>query len=154
MIIDSQLDGNKEELLEDTFEDIIEETGQWSKEEAMYVEVPEIDYDCQKCCFFNAEGKSCELVEGTISPEGHCRFWVQPCSEDEVENYSLSQSIADLEADDDFYYILSLMQDESLANYKFDTLLENLVSDICKGENQELVLSMSVINKRGLTKEE
>lgn len=154
MMIDSQLDGNKEELLEDTFEDIIEETGQWSKEEAMYVEVPEIDHDCQKCCFFNAEGKSCELVEGTISPEGHCRFWVQPCSEDEQETYSLSQSIADLKADDDFYYILSLMQDESLVNYKFDTLLENLVSDICKEENQELVLSMSVINKRGLTKEE
>lgn len=142
MIIDSQLDESKEELLEETFEEVIEETGQWTQEEAMYVVVPEIDHDCQKCCFYNPAG-SCELVEGNISPEGHCRFWVQSCSEDEVESYSLSQSIADLDADEDFFYTLYLMQDEELANYKFDTLLENLANDL-SDEVQELSASKSV----------
>jgi hypothetical protein len=142
------LDGNKEKLLEETFEEVIEETGQWTQEEAMYVVVPEIEHDCQKCCFYNPAG-SCELVEGSIAAEGHCRFWVQPCSEDEIESYSMSQSIADLNADEDFLYILALMQDENLANYKFDTLLENLASDLCENENQELVLSMSAVKKRG-----
>ena len=85
------LDGIKEKLLKETFEEVIEETGQWTQEEAMYVVVPEIDADCQKCCFYNLAG-SCELVEGSIAAEGHCRFWVQPCPEDEVESYSLSQS--------------------------------------------------------------
>lgn len=140
------LDGTKEELLEETFEEVIEETGQWTQEEAMYVVVPEIDHDCQKCCFYNPAG-SCELVEGSIAAEGHCRFWVQPCPEDEVESYSLSQSIADLDADEDFLYILALMQDENLANYKFDTLLENLASDLLT-EVQELSASkVSLVKK-------
>lgn len=146
------LDGNKErlqakeELLEETFEEVIEETGQWTQEEAMYVVVPEIEHDCQKCCFYNPAG-SCELVEGSIAAEGHCRFWVQPCPEDEVESYSLSQSIADLDADEDFLYILALMQDEKLANYKFDTLLENLASDLLT-EVQELSASKVSLNKK------
>ena len=140
------LDGNKEELLEETFEEVIEETGQWTQEEAMYVVVPEIEHDCQKCCFYNPAG-SCELVEGSIAAEGHCRFWVQPCSEDEIESYSMSQSIADLDADEDFLYILALMQDENLANYKFDTLLENLASDLLT-EVQELSASkVSLVKK-------
>lgn len=140
------LDGNKEELLEETFEEVIEETGQWTQEEAMYVVVPEIEHDCQKCCFYNPAG-SCELVEGSIAAEGHCRFWVQPCPEDEVESYSLSQSIADLDADEDFLYILALMQDENLANYKFDTLLENLASDLLT-EVQELSASKVSLTKK------
>ena len=140
------LDGNKEELLEETFEEVIEETGQWTQEEAMYVVVPEIEHDCQKCCFYNPAG-SCELVEGSIAAEGHCRFWVQPCSEDEIESYSMSQSIADLNADEDFLYILALMQDENLANYKFDTLLENLASDLLT-EVQELSASKVSLNKK------
>jgi hypothetical protein len=140
------LDGNKEKLLEETFEEVIEETGQWTQEEAMYVVVPEIEHDCQKCCFYNPAG-SCELVEGSIAAEGHCRFWVQPCSEDEIESYSMSQSIADLDADEDFLYILALMQDENLANYKFDTLLENLASDLLT-EVQELSASkVSLVKK-------
>ena len=140
------LDGNKEKLLEETFEEVIEETGQWTQEEAMYVVVPEIEHDCQKCCFYNPAG-SCELVEGSIAAEGHCRFWVQPCSEDEIESYSMSQSIADLNADEDFLYILALMQDENLANYKFDTLLENLASDLLT-EVQELSASkVSLVKK-------
>jgi len=153
MMIDNKLDGNKEEILEDTFEEIIEETGQWSKEEAMYVEVPEIDHDCQKCCFFNAEAKSCELVEGTISSEGHCRFWVQPCPEDEQETYSLSQSIADLEEEDEgFLYILDLLQDPKLENYKFEAILENLADDLST-ETQELSSSKSVSLKMGKHKD-
>ena len=140
------LDGNKEELLEETFEEVIEETGQWTQKEAMYVVVPEIEHDCQKCCFYNPAG-SCELVEGSIAAEGHCRFWVQPCSEDEIESYSMSQSIADLNADEDFLYILALMQDENLANYKFDTLLENLASDLLT-EVQELSASKVSLNKK------
>lgn len=151
------LDGNKErlqakeELLEETFEEVIEETGQWTQEEAMYVVVPEIEHDCQKCCFYNPAGNgsagSCELVEGSIAAEGHCRFWVQPCPEDEVESYNLSQSIADLDADEDFLYILALMQDENLANYKFDTLLENLASDLLT-EVQELSASKVSLTKK------
>lgn len=145
------LDGTKEELLEETFEEVIEETGQWTQEEAMYVVVPEIEHDCQKCCFYNSAGDSsagsCELVEGSIAAEGHCRFWVQPCPEDEVESYSLSQSIADLDADEDFLYILALMQDENLANYKFDTLLENLASDLLT-EVQELSASKVSLTKK------
>lgn len=145
------LDGNKEELLEETFEEVIEETGQWTQEEAMYVVVPEIEHDCQKCCFYrpneNSKTGSCELVEGNIDAEGHCRFWVQPCPEDEVETYSLSQSVADLNADEDFLYILALMQDENLANYKFDTLLENLANDLLT-EVQELSASKVSLTKK------
>ena len=138
------LDGNKEELLEETFEEVIEETGQWTQEEAMYVVVPEIDHDCQKCCFYNPAG-SCELVEGNIAAEGHCRFWVQPCPEDEVETYSMSQSVADLEEEDEgFLYLLDLLQNSELPHYKFEAILENLVTDVSES-NESLSLSMSVI---------
>lgn len=138
------LDGNKEELLEETFEEVIEETGQWTQEEAMYVVVPEIEHDCQKCCFYNPAG-SCELVEGNIAAEGHCRFWVQPCPENEVESYSLSQSVADLEEEDEgFLYLLDLLQNSELPHYKFEAILENLVTDVSES-NESLSLSMSVI---------
>lgn len=143
------LDGNKEELLEETFEEVIEETGQWTQEEAMYVVIPEIEHDCQKCCFYkpneNSKTGSCELVEGNIDAEGHCRFWVQPCPEDEVETYSLSQSVADLEEEDEgFLYLLDLLQNSELPHYKFEAILENLVTDVSES-NESLSLSMSVI---------
>lgn len=151
MMIDNQLDGNKEELLEDTLEELIEETGKWSKEEALYVEVPEIDHDCQKCCFY--QNGSCELVDGEVKPEGHCRFWVQSCPKDEVETYSLSQSVADLEAEDEgFLYILDLLQDTELPNYQFEAILENLANDLST-ETQELSASKSVSLKIGKHKD-
>ena len=146
------LDEEKEDYLEDTFEWMIHETGQWTQEEAMYVVVPEIEHDCQKCCFYNPAG-SCELVEGSIAAEGHCRFWVQPCPEDEVESYSLSQSITDLEEEDEgFLYLLDLLQDSELPNYKFEAILENLATDLCT-ETQELSASKSVSLKMGKHKD-
>ena len=146
-MINNQLDGEKEELLENSLEELIEETGKWSKQEALYVEVPEIEHDCQKCCFY--ENGMCELVEGEVKPEGHCRFWVQPCPTEE-DTYSLSQSIKDLETDEDFFYILSLLKENNLPNYKFDAILENLVNDICETDNQELFLSTSIIKNKNL----
>jgi hypothetical protein len=48
------------DVLCDADEELIEETGKWSKQEALYVEVPEIEHDCQKCCFYeNGMRKLC-----------------------------------------------------------------------------------------------
>ena len=137
------LDENKEELLEDTLEELVEETGQWTQTEALYVVVPEITSQCSVCSFYNAG--TCELVEGSIDPQGHCRFWVD--KEEVIEEpQALSQSIEDLEADEDFLYILALMQDDKLPNYKFETLLDNLAADIFE-EKQELSVSLTKKDK-------
>ena len=148
------LDGNKEELLEDTLDELIEETGQWTKQEALYVEVPEITSECSICSFYNNGAGTCELVEGNISPQGHCRFWVD--KEEVIEEpQALSQSIEDLEADEDFLYMLALMQDSKLPNYKFENLLDSLAADLFEGK-QELSVSLTKKDKSesgGLTAE-
>src|SRR5579864_6921687 len=46
-----------------------------TKEEAVYVQYPNVDYRCDECAFFNAEAKTCTKVDGEISPTASCNFW-------------------------------------------------------------------------------
>lgn len=45
-----------------------------SKAEAIYVKHPVNDDECSFCTMFRAPG-SCTLVEGVISPNGHCKYF-------------------------------------------------------------------------------
>jgi protein-tyrosine-phosphatase len=46
-----------------------------TKEEAVYVQYPNVDYRCDECAFFNAKAKTCTKVDGEISPTASCNFW-------------------------------------------------------------------------------
>jgi hypothetical protein len=46
---------------------------------AGYQDTPKGDQKCSGCSLFKAPD-SCTLVDGTISPEGWCRFWVKKTS--------------------------------------------------------------------------
>jgi len=43
---------------------------------ASYQESPKGDQQCDNCSLFRAPN-SCQLVDGTISPTGWCKFWVK-----------------------------------------------------------------------------
>lgn len=45
-----------------------------SKAVANYVNHPVNDRTCSECTMFRAPG-SCTAVEGSISPNGHCKYW-------------------------------------------------------------------------------
>lgn len=144
----------KQEILEDTYEDIVEEWGQFTQEEVDYLtqspsELNSQNIKCNSCEFFQTNG-SCSLVSGDINSNGYCKLYIENNSVDVVnidnddsEDYSLSQSIIDLESDEDFFYILSLLKDIKLPQYKFEALLSNLVTDLC-ADIQELSASKAV----------
>lgn len=146
------MDGYKEEYLEDEIEWVIQGLSEpWTKEEVLYLEQSPEEYaskdiKCNTCSFYNEQG-SCELVNDTINPEGYCRFWVKEYLEEaDSQEYSLSQSIIDLEKDTELYNILSLLQDETLLNSEFEELLESLVIDLSE-EVQELSASLVKADK-------
>lgn len=43
---------------------------------ASYQDSPKGDQQCDNCTLFRAPN-SCQLVDGTISPSGWCKFWVK-----------------------------------------------------------------------------
>ena len=47
-----------------------------SKETANYQDQPKGNDSCANCLHFMADSRSCALVEGDISPDGWCTFWV------------------------------------------------------------------------------
>lgn len=44
---------------------------------AHYVAVSPFSYQCSQCAFYEG-GRSCEIVEGDIAPEGICKRWIIP----------------------------------------------------------------------------
>src|SRR5258708_6643552 len=50
-----------------------------SKAAAVYVNHPVNDHQCSECTMFQ-KPSSCTAVEGTISSEGHCKFWDEKTS--------------------------------------------------------------------------
>lgn len=82
------MDLEKEELLEEALEEIVEGYGLWTKEECKYLEQSPEELvaqglQCSTCYFFN-EG-SCGAVEGPVAESGYCRFWVTRQVEKEEE---------------------------------------------------------------------
>ena len=147
----------KEVILENIYEQLVEEFGQWDQDEVNYVDQLPDNFqpntNCTNCCFYEPNG-SCQIVTGSINSNGTCNLFIgnedcNQCIDDDSEAYSLSQSIIDLQSDEDFFYILSLLKDLNLPNYKFETLLENLASDLFNKE-EKLSSSKSV----SLTKED
>lgn len=47
----------------------------YTKEEAAYIEYPNVDYRCDECIFFDPKAKTCTKVEGEISPIASCNLW-------------------------------------------------------------------------------
>lgn len=63
------------EALAAFYQEIVDDIGQWSQDDATYLTEsfnPEIT--CANCRFFS-EG-ACELVEGEIAPDGICELWI------------------------------------------------------------------------------
>ena len=48
-----------------------------SKKQVRYQDVPKGGRKCADCRFFQADKKSCEVVEGKISPQGWCVRFVK-----------------------------------------------------------------------------
>lgn len=48
-----------------------------AKESVKYQMQPKGDQKCSLCQFFIAESKTCQLVEGEISPDGWCVQWAK-----------------------------------------------------------------------------
>lgn len=46
-----------------------------SKDEAKYQEQPKGTQKCSNCAKFNSAKKTCQRVEGLVSPEGWCVLW-------------------------------------------------------------------------------
>ena len=46
-----------------------------SPEAAGYRASPQGRQNCANCRLFNPRDKSCQMVSGTFSPNGWCRFW-------------------------------------------------------------------------------
>jgi hypothetical protein len=51
--------------------------GKLSKEEVKYQDQPKGTQACSNCAKFNSAKKTCQSVEGTISPDGWCVLWVR-----------------------------------------------------------------------------
>ena len=47
-----------------------------SQNAAQYQDTPKGDKSCSGCTLFLADDNACRIVEGEISPNGYCRFWV------------------------------------------------------------------------------
>jgi hypothetical protein len=47
-----------------------------SQASVAYQDTPKGDQKCSNCSLFQAP-KACTLIDGDISPEGWCRFWVK-----------------------------------------------------------------------------
>ena len=47
---------------------------------AGYQETPKGDQKCSTCALFKASDGNCTLVDGTISPDGWCRFFSKKAS--------------------------------------------------------------------------
>ena len=54
-----------------------------NKEQAQYQDQPKNDQKCDNCMHF-IPPDSCMLVEGNISPNGWCKFWVKKPVEEPV----------------------------------------------------------------------
>lgn len=50
--------------------------GKVSKAMARYQTSPKGNQQCSKCHYFIPKNDTCQLVEGKISPDGWCRFFV------------------------------------------------------------------------------
>jgi secreted PhoX family phosphatase len=48
-----------------------------SQRAARYQDTPKGDKSCSGCKLFLADENACRVVEGVISPNGYCRFWVR-----------------------------------------------------------------------------
>lgn len=48
-----------------------------SKSAAQYQETPNGDRSCSNCKLYIADGDACRVVEGEISANAYCRFWVR-----------------------------------------------------------------------------
>ena len=48
-----------------------------SKAIAHYQEQPKGDQQCANCANFIAESQTCKVVEGSISPNGWCIYWMK-----------------------------------------------------------------------------
>lgn len=48
-----------------------------SQSAAQYQDTPNGDKNCAGCKLFLADDNTCRIVEGEISPNGYCRFWVR-----------------------------------------------------------------------------
>jgi hypothetical protein len=51
--------------------------GKTAQAKVQYQTHPKGDRKCSGCLHFIAESNTCELVEGSISPEGWCLLWTQ-----------------------------------------------------------------------------
>ena len=65
----------------------------YTKEEAAYIEFPNVDYRCDECVFFNPKSNTCTKVEGEISPTASCNLWQpinkkQSFSKKEINKYA------------------------------------------------------------------
>lgn len=60
-------------------EDIAEENGKWPQSEAHYMEKNPFASRGMKCsnCLYYEDGQ-CEIVTGSVSPEGICKLWIIP----------------------------------------------------------------------------
>ncbi len=48
-----------------------------SKQAAKYQETPKGEQQCDNCFHYEAETKTCAIVEGKVAPKGWCSFYVK-----------------------------------------------------------------------------
>lgn len=68
----------RDAALYDAYEKIAEQFGMWSQEDAHYFAESPFGDEGMKCvnCSLFVGGGRCEVVEGSIAPEGICKLWV------------------------------------------------------------------------------
>ncbi|MBD2201558.1 hypothetical protein H6G33_09385 [Calothrix sp. FACHB-1219] len=85
-------DISKEELLEDSIDQVISQTGSFSQEEALYTNESPLylsnrSIKCETCSYYYEN--ACSVVEGSISPQGYCRLWIKK----EIEDISPKEEV-------------------------------------------------------------
>ncbi len=92
-------------------ETLVQEIGTRSQSEALYTQSAPAGKACANCRFYQAG--NCQVVEGEISPEGSCSFWVnhpQPVQETEPVTEPAVQEVEAVEAVQEQHLSQSSMQ--------------------------------------------